>query len=293
MTLNKQSLALGTASFSGAYGVTQEWGVPTSKELEKILAIAKNKVEFLDTAIAYGDCEKRLGEIGVKEFKIITKIPKIPKTEISIEKWLISQCQESLKRLKKEQLYGFLLHEPNQLLSPVLGKKISKGLQFLKNQNMVEKIGISIYSATKLKRLNRVLPLDIIQAPVNIFDRRFLKNRFTTFLKENKIEFHCRSIFLQGLLLLPRSKIPQKFKKWDNLFSAYQNFLRKTKNTALEVCVSFVRTQPGIKTIVFGVHNQKQLTQILEAYSSKKNFTLPNLDCSEIDLILPPRWKYL
>jgi aryl-alcohol dehydrogenase-like predicted oxidoreductase len=287
-------LALGTAGFGGAYGVTKQWCVPSLNEIGRILATAeKNNIDLLDTAIAYGNCEERLGKVGVKKFKIITKIPRIPKAENNIEKWLFYQCQSSLKRLKIESLYGLLLHEPEQLLSFGVGEKISKVLQLLKKRGIVEKIGISIYCPSKLNRLSIILPLDIIQAPVNIFDQRFLNNNVVKFLKKNKVKLHCRSIFLQGLMLLPETGLPKKFKKWENLFLAYRNFLKQNKKTAVEACVSFVRAQPEIDRIVFGINNRKQLIQILKAYNNKENIPHPNLKCSDTDLILPPRWQYL
>jgi aryl-alcohol dehydrogenase-like predicted oxidoreductase len=288
------SLVLGTAGFSAPYGVTKQWGVPSLNKIEGILEAAqKNNIGLLDTAIAYGNCEEKLGAVGVNNFEIITKIPEIPQSENSIEKWLLNQCQDSLKRLKKNNLYGLLLHEPEQLLSSGVGEKISKSLQRIKNRGIVKKIGISIYCPSKINSLNKIMPLDIVQAPINIFDRRFLKSDILKILEKNKTELHCRSIFLQGLLLQPKVGWPKKFEKWKSLFSAYQDFLKKTKKTAVEACVSFVRAQPEIDSIVFGINNCKQLNQILKAYNNKENINVPNLNCSDIDLILPPRWRHL
>lgn len=285
-------LVLGTASFGAAYGVTKQWGVPPLKAIERILALAqKNNIELLDTAIAYGNCEEKLGKIGIKKFKIITKLPRVPKTEKNIEKWLLRQCQGSLKRLKIECLYGLLLHEPDQLLSAGIGEKISEGLQLLKNRGLVKKLGISIYCPSKLNRFRKTLPLDIIQAPANIFDQRFLHQEIIKFFQKNKIEFFCRSVFLQGLLLLPKASLPERFKKWNRLFSAYRDLLKQSRKSAVEACVSFVRAQHNIDGIVVGVNNRNQLCEILKAYNQTGNISAKKLSCSDIDLILPPRWK--
>ena len=40
---------------------------------------------MIDTASAYGDSESVLGEIGVSDFKITTKIPAIPDNQQNIE----------------------------------------------------------------------------------------------------------------------------------------------------------------------------------------------------------------
>ncbi|GIS03600.1 MAG: hypothetical protein CM15mP106_0470 [Candidatus Neomarinimicrobiota bacterium] len=35
-------------------------------------------IDTIDTAISYGNSLNRLGELGIRNFKIITKFPKIP-----------------------------------------------------------------------------------------------------------------------------------------------------------------------------------------------------------------------
>ena len=51
-----------------------EWKKKLPEEVGKeILACAERlEIEALDTAISHGDCTKRLGSIGVKDWKIIT-----------------------------------------------------------------------------------------------------------------------------------------------------------------------------------------------------------------------------
>ena len=58
--------------------------------------------------------------------------------------------------------------------------------------------------------------IDLIQIPLNLFDRRFEKQGYLEKFKKKHIEIHTRSIFLQGLLL--ENKVPKNFKPWTRNF---------------------------------------------------------------------------
>ena len=59
-------LAIGTAQFGMSYGIANSVGQVSLKEVSKILALARKEgVDTLDTAIAYGESERVLGQIGV------------------------------------------------------------------------------------------------------------------------------------------------------------------------------------------------------------------------------------
>lgn len=59
-------LALGGAQFGLAYGVANTSGQVALPEASRILQMAyKQGVRVIDTAIAYGESEKALGQVGV------------------------------------------------------------------------------------------------------------------------------------------------------------------------------------------------------------------------------------
>ena len=69
-------LALGTAQFGLRYGIANQKGQVNFSEAKKILKYAKNSnINLIDTAISYGNSERIIGEIGVKDFNVITKCP--------------------------------------------------------------------------------------------------------------------------------------------------------------------------------------------------------------------------
>ena len=72
----KNKLAIGTANFGMAYGYGNKAKRLSEEVGKEILAYAERLgIDTLNTAISCGDCIKRLGSIGGKDWKIITKSP--------------------------------------------------------------------------------------------------------------------------------------------------------------------------------------------------------------------------
>ena len=67
--------ALGTAQFGLPYGVANEYGQIEHAEAKNILTYVRSKgLDTIDTAVAYGDSEQQLGDIGVESWKVISKV---------------------------------------------------------------------------------------------------------------------------------------------------------------------------------------------------------------------------
>ena len=167
-------LALGTVQFGLPYGVANKSGQVSRAEAKLMVRLAlENGIDTLDTAIAYGESEKCLGEIGVENFKLVTKLPSIPDGCLDISGWIHEQVTSSLLRLGVEKLYGFLLHKSEDLLGPD-GPELYRALDSLKEKGLVKKIGVSIYSPNELESLKKDFSFDLIQAPFNLIDQRLL-----------------------------------------------------------------------------------------------------------------------
>ena len=170
-------------------------------DVKNILGEAiKYGVNTIDTAINYGDAEKRLGKNNLNDFKIISKLPSINKIYVpDLQKWIINTVEESLSQLKINKLEALLLHRPKEILSEK-GHLIIKALDNLKESNLTDKVGISIYEPSELPILFDKYKFDIVQTPMNILDRRIIESGWLKKLKVSNVEVHARSIFLQGLL---------------------------------------------------------------------------------------------
>ena len=88
--MSSAKIAIGTVQFGQKYGIANNKGQVPKKEVKHILKLAKDSgINILDTAMEYGVSEQVMGELGVKEFKLITKLPPIPEELCCLEKWLL------------------------------------------------------------------------------------------------------------------------------------------------------------------------------------------------------------
>lgn len=283
-------IVLGTAQFGQNYGVANMAGQPDAEAISNILNFAaENNVKAIDTAIGYGNCEIQLGKSGVGCFDIITKLPEVPKSSGNIYDWIRSQVEGSLTRLEVSQLYGLLVHRPSQLLHSD-GYMIYKALDQLKAEGLIRKIGVSIYEPNELSYLFKQWYFDLVQAPFNVLDRRLHSTGWLGYLKSAGVEVHVRSIFLQGLLLMSKSQIPNKFNFWNSLWEEWWHLLNVLKISPLQACLAVPHSYDGINKIVVGIDTLDQFRQIKEALKGVYKVPLPNLSCDDENLINPSKW---
>lgn len=289
---NIRRIALGTAQFGLDYGIANHKGQVSLGKAKVILRYAHdNGLDTLDTAMAYGDAERRLGEIGIGGWRVVSKLPVLPKGTSSVANWVTQVVADSLQRLRTERLYGLLLHRPDDLLSS-RGKTLYGVLQGLKTRGLVEKIGISVYGPDELDNICNHFDVDLVQAPLNVLDRRLVESGWLSRLLRRGTEVHVRSVFLQGLLLMPAGSRPARFRRWQELWDRWQTWLASTGLSPLSACLGFALNQPGIDRVIVGVEDLSQLQEILTA-ASVCIPALPDDLCSgDLDLINPSRWHF-
>jgi len=286
-------LALGTVQFGMSYGISNQDGQVTRSDAKAMLQLAAaNGIDTLDTAIAYGESETCLGEVGTQGFKLVTKLPEVPDGCPDVSGWVQQQVDASLSRLGVSSIYGLLLHCPEQLLE-INGKALYQTLQGLKETGQVQKVGISVYAPSGLEALIPRYHFDLVQAPFNLVDHRLHTTGWLQRLKDRSIEIHTRSVFLQGLLLMPQVSIPVKFASWSEMWSKWHVWLARHNVSAVQACLAFPLSFPGIDRVVVGADNVSQLDQIISAVVSAAPDDLPDLQCDAENLINPARWCHL
>lgn len=286
-----RKLALGTAQFGLDYGVANRGRSPSYAEARKILKYCEfARINVVDTAIGYGRSENTLGNIGVENFKVVTKIPSVPHQGACISSLLEAQIQGSLRRLKVSKLYGLLVHRAEDL-SGELGPQLAKAIQSLKSKGLVEKVGISIYDPGVLDHVTQIFAVDLVQAPLNLIDRRLEKSGWLAKLNQMGVEVHTRSAFLQGLLLMPRSEIPARFERWSYLWDVWAHRLMQSKISPLEACLGYPLSHPEVDRVVVGVDSLFQLQQVLQVASQHPRRESWDFMASDDEqLINPSRW---
>lgn len=286
-------LALGTVQFGLPYGIANQAGQVPRTVAKSILQLASaSSIDTLDTAIAYGDSETCLGEIGTQGLKVVTKLPALPDICTNLDSWVKQQVNASITRLGVTRLYGLLLHRSDQLLGQN-GTALYQALQTLKDDGQVLKTGVSIYSPSELVALTPHFHFDLVQAPFNLVDRRLYSTGWLQRLKDEDVEIHTRSAFLQGLLLMAKADIPEKFLSWNDLWLKWHRWLTDNDALAVNTCLSFALSFPEIDRVVVGADSVSQLAQIVCAANNQNNAALPDLQCEDENLINPAYWPLL
>ena len=286
-------IALGTVQFGMKYGISNQEGQVSPIEIKSILKCALEMgVDTLDTAISYKDSEKYLGMNDANFFKIVTKIPPIPNSIEDVRGWCLNQFNSSLIKLNTCQIYGLLLHSPEDLLG-TNGPAIYGALNFLKQTGKVKKIGISINTFKTIAEIINTYKIDLIQVPFNIIDRRLLNSGILKILKDKDIEIHTRSAFLQGLLLMSEIDRPPEFSKWNNIWNQWASWLSDNSITALDGAIKYALSCPEIDKVIIGVQSSKQLTEISSSIMKKNIYDFPDIQCVDENLINPSKWLKL
>jgi len=286
-------LALGTVQFGLPYGIANRDGQVTRSTAKAMLDLAAaNSIDTLDTAIDYGESEACLGEVGTQGFKLVTKLPAVPDGCDDVKGWVQGQVAASLTRLGVKVLYGLLLHRPVQLLEAD-GKALFQALQSLKDTGQVQKVGVSVYSPRELEELTPRYRFDLVQAPFNLVDRRLQATGWFKRLKDEGIEIHTRSVFLQGLLLMSQATRPLQFSSWSELWSTWHEWLSRHSVSAVQACLAFPLSFSEIDRVVVGADSVSQLGQIVSAAACAAPVDFPDLHCEAESLINPVRWCHL
>jgi len=289
-------LALGTVQFGLTYGVANTQGQVSYDQAEAMLeAMRTIGIDTIDTAIAYGEAETVLGRIGISGFRLVSKLPAIREPALAVDDWVVAQVEASLERLRLPRLGGLMLHAPDDLLGPS-GSDLARGLQRARDAGLVERIGLSVYSPEQLAALVDRLPLEIVQIPLNVFDRRFIETGWLDRLVADDVEVHARSVFLQGLLLMPSDFIPSKFAPFRSLIDNWHSWLADDASmgrSAVQACLAHVASYAGISRLVVGADSLEQLQKIIEAASGAPLRAPESLASPATLLINPAQWNIL
>ena len=284
-------LALGTAQFGSQYGIANTTGIVSESDAGDILRYAKQAgFDTIDTAMAYGKSQQYIGNAGISGWKITTKLPEVTGVSVDIEEWVRESLNDSLSALGVKNLAGLILHRPIQLLEPDKAD-LWPILVDLKNSGVVEKIGYSIYSTNELDLLWDRFKPDLVQAPYNIFDQSLVHTGWMEQLSSCGVEIHVRSIFLQGLLLMPFNSIPEEFKRWSKILAAWDEWITKIGVTRLQAATSFALADSRISRVIVGVDSLRQLKEIVSVVPARELYYPEHLCCVDEDLINPSRWN--
>jgi aryl-alcohol dehydrogenase-like predicted oxidoreductase len=289
-------IGLGTAQFGLDYGVSNRLGQPSETEVDAILNFAAEMgVGLIDTAPSYGDAEILIGRYRPREhrFRIISKTP--PIAESVIEKRhaaiVVDTIARSCERLQVAKLDGVLLHHAADL-KKAGWQHLVDGVREAQSRGSVERIGISVYDPEELAQAESRLGFDLIQLPCNAFDRRLIVDGRLERLKSLQTEIHARSAFLQGLLLMRPTELPEYFSPVQPQLARLQADWSAQGLSPLAGCLAFILAQRQIDAVIVGVNAVAELAGIKSALAqiSAMQFDAPAIEDIDSRYLDPRGW---
>ncbi|MCL6582825.1 MAG: aldo/keto reductase [bacterium] len=296
-------LALGTAQLGMAYGVANRRGQPSPDEACQIVSTALDcGVKIFDTAQSYGQSESVLGRcfqsLGVRggQVKVISKLD--PELNYHDPSCLRESVLASLDRLGLDSLYGLMLHRASWLAE--WDKGLGESLAELKKQRLTTFLGVSVYTPQEALNALAIEGIDLIQAPFNIFDRRLLCSGALEQTQESGKQLFVRSIFLQGLILIPKESLQEHLSFARPALARLEAFCSEYRLNRQEFALGYAwqRTDEAAAILVIGAESAEQVREDIELVLERASRLDPRIldawDALELKvpqkLIHPPLW---
>jgi spore coat polysaccharide biosynthesis protein SpsF len=288
MSIDK--IILGTVQLGLSYGINSSGKMLSSEEALAVLQEAKTAgINTLDTAEVYGNAINIIGlyhQEG-KAFEIISKF------HIKEDSDFTEEFKKDLKRLNVSKAYALLFHSFQDYSNNT--DQIKKLLK-LKEENLLGKIGLSIYTNEEFEIGIEDKNIDLIQLPFNVLDNDNLRGELLEKAKRNNKEIHVRSIFLQGLFYKEIHKVPHKLEPLKPYLGKLQKIAEEFNISVSQLAFMYVLQHKNVDKVIFGVDNLPQLKSNIELIKNLPQFDVVDRINKEIfvkekELLNPYNWK--
>jgi len=256
-------LMLGTVQFGLDYGIANKAGQPAYEVARDIIACAyEGGVNCLDTAALYGDSEEVLGR-ALSELKIADKMVVATKVCHLADDLAASEADaiieesvmRSMRRLRMDVLPICLFHNETNFLG------YADSLLKLRDRGLVGYIGSSVTTPGAASTIVRSGLADAVQMPTSVLDRRFVRIGVCDQAAKRGTALFARSIYLQGLLLMPEDEILPELADVIPVRRNLQTLAEQAGMTISELAVRYVLGISGITSLVVGVDSVDQMRE--------------------------------
>ena len=130
-----------------------------------------------------------------------------------------------------------------------------------------------------------------MQLPASLLDQRLIQDGVLDDIAGRGVELHLRSIFLQGLLFLPRDGLPAGLAAAGPRLSRIRRTIAEAGADPLQAALAFALSRPEASAVVVGVASAAELRAVLAAAAAPA----PQLDWGALALdnavaLDPDRW---
>ncbi len=262
MLLNHK-IVLGSVQFGLPYGINNIQGQTSKEEAFRILDRALlNGIKTIDTAPAYGSAMELLAEYCQSN----QKVEIYSKFHGHSEEEILHSIEKQLKLLKRESIKLLSYHNFNDWNNYPLSLKV---LQKLKSENVINKIGISLYTIEEFERAIEADVFDVIQIPYNLLDNYSIKGEMILKAKTKELEIHTRSAFLQGLFFKEIEKLSSYFYSLKPSLIKVKEMCADNDVSITDLALQYCVRNASIDKVLIGVETEAQLIDNISALSSK------------------------
>ena len=287
-------LILGAVQLGLPYGINNQHGQPDCETSREILRLAwQGGIRAIDTADAYGSSMERIGafheESPELRFRVITKFH-----ASADDTALHAKARAACEKLRVERLYCYQYHRFSDIAA---FPRYAEQLRALKEQNIIERVGASVYTNEELEAAAKIPFLDVIQFPFNVLDNIKIRGEAMRRAKENGKELHARSIFLQGLFFKTAADFPPKLTP---LLPPIAELHKRIKNgnsgcnSLQELALNYALHQPLLDGALVGVETPRQIEEILAAVHSSLSpdlcHAVDEITVQKPELLNPAHW---
>lgn len=282
-------LILGTVQFGLNYGINNLTGQPSEQEVFNIFDEAYFQgIQFLDTADAYGNAINIIGNYhlrGNNTFKILSKFNCIEKGKLE---------QNAKEALEKTHIHAFEVYSYHSFSSYSERPYLMDELLLLKQQGLIKKIGISIYTNDEFQCAINDDFIDVIQLPFNLLDNQNIRGSLLEQAKQKEKEIHIRSVYLQGLFFMNTDLLPERLLSLKPYLQSLHDYCKKESINMETLALSYALYNQNIDQVLIGVDTKEQLIKNLNA--SKEipqafDFINSHILVKETELLNPANWK--
>lgn len=294
---NVSRLTLGAVQLGMPYGVANQAGQPGENEARAIIAAAyEGGITCIDTAAAYGKSEAVIGRslsaLGLQgRMTVMTKVPTISGENIGAaeaQRQITESVTRSLARLGVERLDACLFHH-------------EEDVRYSAELLAEERIAVAGCSVMTVERMRDTVArgLGAVQVPASVVDTRCVRAGDAAQAAAKGVAVFARSVYLQGLLLMPEKNIPVHLAEIVPARRALERVAAEAQISLAEMALRYVLGLPGVLSVVVGAESVEQVRRnaawaargpLPDEVSRAAEAVMPNLPEA---LITPHCWPRL
>jgi len=255
-------IILGTVQLGMPYGLVR-WKntlMPESEAFAILDAAWEMGITTLDTSPDYGIAEARIAKYmkdnPSKRFHIISKIKNIPAAAGDVQgcfqDWF-DNCP--FHGLNSCASLSILLHRETDIYREDVLNELDAAVDVGK----LYKWGVSVYGENVARDAAKIDNCALVQLPFGVLNQSFGRNGVIDLLSKAKKSVMVRSIFSQGLLLMPLKKIAKIDEQIVNLIWQLNGYLKSQDRALSDFAIFTALNEFGVSNIVLGADNASQM----------------------------------